>query len=81
MLFVAGLILIILGWIAQIYKTWIKRERDLSPVLLVLYGVGCILLSTGSFLANDVNAGVLNALLVALAVVLLIVIQIRKKIV
>jgi len=81
MIFIAGLALIIAGWIAQVYKTWIKRERDLSLVLLVLYGIGCILLSTGNFLANDVTTGALNTLCVVLAAVLLIAIVIRKKIV
>jgi len=81
MIFIAGLALIIVGWIAQVYKTWIKRERDLSIVLLVLYGIGCILLSTGNFLANDVITGVLNTLCVVLVAVLLIAIVIRKKIV
>ena len=81
MIFIVGLALIIVGWIAQVYKTWSKRERELSLVLLVLYGIGCILLSTGNFLANDVITGVLNTLCVVLVAVLLIAIVIRKKIV
>ena len=79
MIFIVGLALIAVGWIAQVYKTWIKRERDLSPVLLVLYGIGCVLVSTGNFLANDVITGVLNTLCVVLAVVLLIAIVTRNK--
>ena len=71
MIFTAGLILIVAGWIAQVYKTWIKRERELSPVFLPLYAIGCILLLIGNFLAGDITTGILNSVCVILAASLL----------
>ena len=71
MIFTAGLILIAAGWMAQVYKTWFKKERELSPVLLPLYAIGCVLLLTGNFLAGDITTGILNSVCAVLAASLL----------
>jgi hypothetical protein len=68
---IAGLALTVAGWLAQIYRTVIKKETRLCPTFLGLYVVGCILLTIGNFTNNDVTGGVLNLVDVILPLVLL----------
>jgi hypothetical protein len=79
MIFIAGLILIIAGWAVQAYKTLAKKKRDLTPVLPALYGLGCILLLAGNFMANDIITGVLNAVCAVLATALFAVLLTWRK--
>jgi uncharacterized membrane protein len=79
MIFLIGLALIVIGWIAQVYRTLAMKEKKLSIFLLLPYTVGCALLTSGNFLQKDVTTGVLNALCVVLGVILLIVLMSRKK--
>jgi hypothetical protein len=68
---IAGLALTVAGWLAQIYRTVYKKENRLCPTFLVLYAVGCILLTVSNFTNNDVTGGVLNLVDVILPLVLL----------
>ena len=79
MIFVIGLAMIVAGWVAQVYKTSVKKHRDLSLAFLLLYAIGCVLLLSGNFLANDISTGVLNTICVILAITLLITLIIQKK--
>lgn len=53
MLIIAGLVLIILGWIAQLVKIRLSNQKTLSGVLLVPYALGCILMAIGGYLSSD----------------------------
>ena len=79
MIFVIGLSLIVLGWIVQLYRTVIKKDRGLNLVLLILYAVGCACLSVGGFLDKDMATGILNAILVILPAAIIISLLVRKK--
>ena len=79
MIFIIGLAAVIAGWIIQVYNTAAKKELNLHPAFLVLYAIGCILLSTGNFLGSDITTGILNAILVVLAVILLVVVTICNR--
>ena len=71
MIYIIGGILALAGWAVQGYKTWIKKERALSPILFVLYGAACVLYTIGNFLDNDIFPGILNIVCIVLAVIVL----------
>jgi hypothetical protein len=58
--FTAGLILVIIAWIIQFYKTVIQKDKNINPYFLILYVIGVIFLVIGNFLANDTFTGLLN---------------------
>lgn len=60
MYFTAGLILVIIAWIIQFYKTVIQKDKNINPYFLILYVIGVIFLVIGNFLANDTFTGLLN---------------------
>ncbi|AXV39071.1 hypothetical protein [Methanobacterium sp. BAmetb5] len=60
MYFTAGLILVIIAWIIQFYKTVIQKDKDINPYFLILYIIGVIFLVIGNLLANDIFTGILN---------------------
>ena len=68
---IAGLALTVAGWLAQIYRTVIKKENRLCPTFLGLYAVGCILLTIGNFNNSEVAGGVLNLIDVILPLIIL----------
>ncbi|WP_287382133.1 hypothetical protein [Methanobacterium sp.] len=60
MYFTAGLILVIIAWIIQFYKTVIQKDKNINPYFLILYVIGVIFLVIGNLLANDIFTGILN---------------------
>jgi glycopeptide antibiotics resistance protein len=79
MISIAGLALIIAGWAVQVYKTLGRKERNLSLVFLALYGIGCVLLLAGNFLAKDITTGILNTISAILAAILFTTLLTGKK--
>ena len=81
MTFVAGLAIIIAGWIIQVYLTLAKKDRQLSPAFLVVYAIGAAVLAGGNFLGKDTTTGTLNIITVVLAATLAVTLTLWKKIV
>jgi hypothetical protein len=79
MILIIGLSMTVVSWIFQIFRTVIKKDPKLSKVFLALYAVGCVLLSVGNFLGNDVTGGTLNAFDVILPVTILTTLIVAKK--
>lgn len=79
MLLTIGLALTVIGWIIQLCRTVIKKDRNFSIYFIIVYAVGCLLLSIGNFMGNNTGAGVLNALDVVLPVILLIILLVIGK--
>ena len=50
MLLVIGLAFIIVGWIIQIYKTAVQKDKTLNSLFLILYVIGVLFLVVGNFL-------------------------------
>jgi hypothetical protein len=42
--FIVGLILVIIAWIIQFYKTVIQKDKNINPYFLILYVIGVIFL-------------------------------------
>lgn len=79
MIFIAGLGFIIAGLAFQVYKTLVRKERHLSLVFPALYGIGCVLLFVGNFLAEDITTGILNTACAILAAILFAALLTGKK--
>jgi hypothetical protein len=79
MIFIAGLVLIIAGWAVQVHRTLGRKKRDFSLLFPALYGVGCVLLLAGNFLAKDITTGILNTVCAILAATIFSVLVTGKK--
>jgi hypothetical protein len=79
MILIIGLSMTVVSWIIQIFRTVVRKDPKLSPAFLAVYAAGCVLLSVGNFLGNDVTGGTLNAFDVILPVVLLATLIVAKK--
>ena len=80
MIFTVAGVLALVAWAAQIFKTLIKKDFTLSPILVVLYGVACVLFSIGNFLANEIMPGILNIICIVLFVFILVGLLTKKRI-
>lgn len=72
MYFIAGLILIIIGWIIQLYKTVFQKEKNINKYFLILYLVGIVFLVIGNLLANDIVSGFLNLISAILPLIIIL---------
>ncbi len=66
-LLVAGLILIILGWLVQFYYPVSRNLFALSLKFVVIYAVGCILLAIDALQKGGGLTGILILIVAALA--------------
>jgi len=71
-LFIAGLLIIIIGWLIQFYKTVIKKDKNINSLFLFLYLIGVILLIIGNYLIKDVINCFLNLISAILPLLILI---------
>ncbi|MDO8557432.1 MAG: hypothetical protein Q7R98_03130 [Candidatus Jorgensenbacteria bacterium] len=60
-----GLVLISLGWFYQLFK--LKRGKAISPVFVIIYIIGVILLIADGIQSNLIELAGLNALSLAAA--------------
>ncbi|GAB4311492.1 MAG: hypothetical protein Kow0019_09930 [Methanobacteriaceae archaeon] len=76
-LFLAGLIIIIIGWIIQFYKTVIVKDKNINSSFLLFYLIGVSLLTIGNYLINDLTSCLLN--LISAILPLLILLYLNKN--
>ncbi len=76
---IIGLSLIIIAWIEQVWRSLFRRHLTFSPFFLTVYLVGVAILAYNSFIQPDVTNGVLNAVIVVLAFIVLMVLIIRRR--
>jgi hypothetical protein len=79
MILIIGLAMTVVSWIIQIFRTVVKKDPKLNTAFLAVYAAGCVLLSVGNFLGNDVTGGTLNAVDVILPVTILTTLIVAKK--
>ncbi len=72
MYFTIGLLFIIVGWIIQLFKVLVRKDRNISPYLLIFYVIGVLFLVVGNYLAGDITSTLLNLIAAALPLILLI---------
>lgn len=71
MYFLAGLILVTIGWIIQFYKTVVLKDKSINPYFLVLYFIGILFLVIGNLLAGDMVSFLLNLVSAVLPLLIL----------
>jgi len=76
-LFLAGLIIIIIGWIIQFYKTVVVKDKNINSSFLLFYLIGVSLLIIGNYLINDLTSCLLN--LISAILPLLIFLYLNKN--
>jgi hypothetical protein len=74
-----GLSLIIIAWLEQIYRSLVKKHLSFSPFFLAVYLVGTAILAYDSFNQADVLTGVLEAVTVVLAFIILVTLIYRRR--
>lgn len=72
MYFLAGLILVTIGWIIQFYKTLVQKDKNINPYFLVLYFIGVLFLVIGNLMVNDITSGILNLISALLPLIILL---------
>jgi hypothetical protein len=72
MYFLAGLILVTIGWIIQFYKTVVQKDKNINPYFLILYFIGVLFLVIGNLMVNDIISGVLNLISALLPLIILL---------
>lgn len=72
MYFLAGLILVTIGWIIQFYKTVVQKDKNINPYFLILYFIGVFFLVIGNLMVNDITSGVLNLISALLPLIILL---------
>jgi hypothetical protein len=70
-MYIAALILTIIGWLFQGYETIIKKSRNISIVLPATYCVACVLYGINSFGADEVLYGVIDIVLAVFTALIL----------
>ncbi|MBN1375070.1 MAG: hypothetical protein JXA01_02820 [Dehalococcoidia bacterium] len=78
-MYLAALIITLIGWAFQLYETLIKRTRNINIFLPLTYFVACLLFGINSFITGDMVSGILDAVCTILAAIVFIVLATRKK--
>ena len=68
-LVIVGLILIILGWLIQLYYTTFKKTFALSLKFVFIYAVGCLLLVIDALRTGNTLIWILNLAAAVVAVI------------
>jgi uncharacterized protein with PQ loop repeat len=68
----AGMILIIIAWIIQFYKTIIQKDMNINLYFMVLYIIGVLSLVIGNILINNLTIALLNLIGAILPLIMLI---------
>ncbi|MDD5311913.1 MAG: hypothetical protein PHO26_02605 [Dehalococcoidia bacterium] len=78
-MYLAGLILTVIGWAFQLYETLIKKTRNINIFFPLAYFFACVLFGVNSLTANDMTYAILDFVCAILAAVVFIVLVTRKK--
>lgn len=68
----AGMILIVIAWIIQFYKTVIQKDMNINLYFMVLYIIGVFSLVIGNILINNLTIALLNLIGAILPLIMLI---------
>jgi len=78
-LYTIALIIPVIGWAFQFYRTVFKRIEGISPILPSAYAIACILFGYNSFIAGGMTDAILDAVLALLALGVFVILITRKK--
>ena len=79
MVYTAAIVLTVVAWAVQLHKTAIKKERNISPVLPLLYAIACVLFVISNLMANKAIDGILDIVCVVLAATVFVLLLTKRK--
>lgn len=59
-MYLAALVLTLIGWGFQLYETLVKKTRHINAVLPITYLAACLLFGINSFMGGDIASFVLD---------------------
>ena len=77
-MYLAGLIFTLIGWVFQLYETVVKKSRSINIVLPLSYFIGCILFGVNSLQLGDMLFAIID-FVCALLVGIIFIVLIRNK--
>jgi hypothetical protein len=77
-MYIAGLILTLVGWLFQGYETFIRKTHRINIFLPGTYFVACVLFGVNSLQTGEILFGVLD-ILIAIIVAIIVVFLFLKK--
>jgi hypothetical protein len=66
-MYIAGLILTLIGWLFQGYETFIRKTHRINVFLPVTYCVACVLFGINSFQTDEILFGVIDIVIALIA--------------
>ena len=78
-MYLAALILTIIGWAFQLYETLVKRTRNINVVLPIAYFVACLLFGISSLMTGDWPFALLDLVVAVLAAIIFMVLLQKKR--
>jgi hypothetical protein len=74
---IIGLIIIIIAWIVQLVL--LKRSRELTPLFIIIYSVGVLVLVIDGFVTKLYDLAFLNLASMLVAIAVLVHINLKNK--
>ena len=79
-MYLAALVITIIGWAFQLYETLVKKTRNINIALPAAYVVATVLFGGNSWLGGDVSAAALDWVTTILALIVFIFLLTRRKV-
>ena len=77
-MYLAALVITLIGWAFQAYETLVKKTRNINIILPITYVAACLLFGINSFMQGDVLSFVLD-LVIALIALIIFIVLLKKK--
>jgi hypothetical protein len=77
-MYLAGLVMTLVGWLFQGYETFIRKTHRINIFLPVSYCIACVLFGINSFQADEILFGVLDIIIAIITAVISYYIIARK---
>ena len=77
-MYLAGLILTVIGWLFQGYETVIRKTHRINIFLPITYCVACVLFGINSLQIDEVLFGVIDLVLAAIIAVVVFILVSKK---
>lgn len=79
MIYTVALIFTVIGWGFQFYRTVIKKDKSISPVLPIVYTIACIMFAYNSFITGGMTNAILDVVCAIFALAIFVILVKRKK--
>jgi hypothetical protein len=77
-MYLAGLILTVIGWLFQGYETVIRKTHRINIFLPITYFIACILFGVNSIQIDEILFGVIDIVIAAIIAVIVFILITKK---